>query len=249
MSTYGIPNQLYKDAAKQAYSADPVVELGDGFALNPALSNDTLKFWVSGSSGVAKCLVGIRGTQVTDWRDLSADEFIAGGKLEESVRAKYDMERLEYAKKVMPNTDFYGAGHSLGGALLDLYISKGYLIGGRSYNGALQLGQEEATNTRLYNSQDALYNLSKPFLKQTPIVTHTDNLVNKLDGIPWWMPGKGILQLGAYAIDTAYNRSPQILGAHNIGTISGAGKPGRAPEHMSRGDYYQAGINRHFRYV
>jgi len=236
MSTYGIRNELYKDAAEQAYSLDPQKDLGDGFLLDEALSTPTLKFWkqtgssaeqVQSTTEPGKVLVGIRGTQVTDWRDLSADSDIAIGKLDTSVRSRQDFIDMERAKAALSMFPFYGAGHSLGGALLDLFIRRGYIIGGRSYNGALELGKEEQTNHRIYNTQDALYNLSQPFLKQTPETYSTNNLFNTAKDAS----GLGSLfkyTIGGpttYLIDTIRNQAPQILGAHNIKTV-GSGMHG-----------------------
>lgn len=154
-----IDRVLFKDAAEEAYSTSPKNALGD---FHLVYSTPTLKFWQKSDL----MLVGIRGTK--DAADLVADGMIAVGALEKSPRFQEDLKTMEHVKRSYQNVTFYGAGHSLGAAILDLFIKKGFIKEGVSYNGALQIGQEEAGNTRVYNTGDALYQLSRPFLHQTP---------------------------------------------------------------------------------
>jgi hypothetical protein len=174
MSGYGKPegNSIFKRAADEAYSSNPVQDL-DGFHL--FASSPTLKFWKKDDD----VIVGIRGTK--DFRDVKADAAIALGTLEHSQRFKSDLEFMMQVRSQYPGETFYGAGHSLGAAILDLFISKNLIKSGKSINGALQLGKEEAANERIYNSGDALYTLSKPFLKQEPLVEQREqSLLAKL---------------------------------------------------------------------
>ena len=154
-----IDRALFKDAAEQAYESLPSRTLGD---FHLVYTTPTLKFWQKNDL----MLVGIRGTK--DGGDVIADGAIAVGRLDQSPRFKKDLEIMKHVKASYPTLTFYGAGHSLGAAILDLFISMGFIKEGVSYNGALQLGKEEAANTRVYNKGDALYVLSNPFLKQAP---------------------------------------------------------------------------------
>ena len=163
MSGSGKPegNAIYKRVAEEAYKSDPAKEV-DGFTL--IASSPTLKFYAKGSD----VLVGIRGTQ--DFADAKADAAITIGALDNTQRFKTDLAFMEKVKSENPDKVFYGAAHSLGGAILDLFISRGLIQSGKSINAALQLGKEETANERIYNSGDALYKLSRPFLKQSPLV-------------------------------------------------------------------------------
>lgn len=218
MSTYGISNDLFLKAAQATYSLDPSSpeNLGDGFAILSQLSTPTLKFYYSpGNPG--KVLVGIRGTKKTDQNDIDADILIARGMLETSVRARRDIEQLQKAKSMIGTTiPFYGAGHSLGGALLDLFMKEGFFVGGRSYNGALEVGKEQEGNRRIYNAQDPLLSVFGPFLKQAPEIYKSDNLYNQAKDAS----GLGDLfkfTLGGpitYTIDTI--RDNKVFSAHDI---------------------------------
>jgi len=148
--------QAFKDAADEAYSKNPKSEISDGLKL--IFATPTLKFWRRGNT----VMVGIRGTQ--DARDLVADARIALGLLQYSSRFKEDLKILNEVQGAYRDDIFYGSGHSLGAAILDLFISRKLIYKGVSYNGALQLGKEETANQRVYASGDALGLLSRPFL-------------------------------------------------------------------------------------
>jgi hypothetical protein len=165
-------NAVFKRIAEEAYKSDPAQEV-NGFKL--IASSPTLKFYADGPD----VIVGIRGTQ--DFTDAKADAAIVVGDLENSQRFKTDLAFFQKVKADNPDKVFYGAGHSLGGAILDVFISKGLIRSGKSINAALQLGKEETANERIYNRGDALYMLSKPFLKQSPLVeTRTKSVLAHL---------------------------------------------------------------------
>ena len=165
MQGIGMPegNSIFKRAADEAYKSNPSRNL-DGYEL--FASSPTLKFWKKGN----EVIVGIRGTVLTDFQDIKADASIAAGRLEWSNRFKKDLAYMMSIRSQYPGEIFYGAGHSLGGAILDLFISKNLIRSGKSINAATQLGKDESKNERIYNSGDALYALSKPFLKDAPVV-------------------------------------------------------------------------------
>jgi hypothetical protein len=176
MSGSGKPEgtAIFKRVSEEAYKPDPAREV-EGFKL--FTSTPTLKFYENGPD----VLVGIRGTK--DFADAKADAAIPFGALENTQRFKADLATLQQVKAAHPDKTFYGAGHSLGAAILDLFISKGLIQSGKSFNGALQLGKEQSANERTYNSGDPLYMLSKPFLKQAPQVqTKAPSLLGRLSG-------------------------------------------------------------------
>jgi len=166
---------IFRRIADEAYKSNPAQEI-DGFKL--IASSPTLKFYVNGSD----VIVGIRGTQ--DFTDAKADAAIVVGALENSQRFKTDLAFMQKIVSENPGKTFYGAGHSLGGAILDLFISKRLIKSGKSFNAALQLGKEETANQRIYNSGDALYKLSRPFLKQQlQVETRTPSALARLSGL------------------------------------------------------------------
>jgi hypothetical protein len=148
--------QAFKDASDEAYSKDPKSEISD--SLNLVFSSPTIKAWKRDNT----VLVGIRGTQ--DARDIVADGAIALGRLDQSARFQGDLSILNQLTSTYAGDVFYGAGHSLGAAILDLMISRKLIYKGVSYNGALQLGREETANQRVYAKNDVLGYLSRPFL-------------------------------------------------------------------------------------
>jgi hypothetical protein len=117
----------------------------------------TLKFYRGKDNTI---IVGIRGT--ADSRDVKADAMLGLNKLEDSARFKEDLRTLEAFQKehTAGEYDFYGVGHSLGGAILDLFLTKGMIKSGISYNPAIQpldILRKDIPNHRIYFVDDALY--------------------------------------------------------------------------------------------
>jgi hypothetical protein len=187
--------QLYKDAAQYAYSPDPPGELGDGFGRYTF--SPTLKFWSKGNV----MLVGIRGTADKD--DLFADLMIGSGNLEYTRRFRTDELFMKQVQASFVGTDrtqpvtYYGAGHSLGGAILDLFIQKGYISSGVSYNGALQIGKEQILNRRVYATGDPLYMLSRSFLSQDLELREKEDPKPLYEPINYLLHQHGISDIGA----------------------------------------------------
>lgn len=155
---------------KEAYSKKAPAEVDE---LQLIDETPTLKFYMDPKDNTI--VVGIRGTVPTDSADVKADAMIAIGSLEKSARYKKDLQKIiEFQKRYPPSVyDYYGVGHSLGGAILDSFIEHGYLISGLSYNPAVQLKHvlnENLANERIYAENDPLYNTYKNFLKKTPEV-------------------------------------------------------------------------------
>lgn len=163
--------------AKAAYDSNPPQEIS-GYKL--VESTPTLKFYLYGRDIV----VGVRGTQ--DGEDIKADGLIGVGRLEHSARFLSDIATLERFQEKYPISQYtyYGAGHSLGGAIIDLFLSRGLIQSGRSYNPAIQNENRDTNNQRVYNDSDALYKImgkkdSKAEVR-TPQKSFWKQLVSKL---------------------------------------------------------------------
>lgn len=140
--------------AKATYSKSPPQLIG-GFAL--VVSTPTLKVYKAETTLV----VAIRGTQPSDADDLKADASIPLNRLETTQRYQRDMTTLLGVMKTYPppEYEYYGVGHSLGGAILDSFVRDGWIKNGVSYNPAIQprdIGKTTA-NQRIYQSGDPLY--------------------------------------------------------------------------------------------
>jgi len=142
--------------AKASYEKNPPREIG-GFVLDQ--SYPTLKFYKDEASKTI--IVAIRGTNATDTEDLKADASIAINGLENSRRFKKDLDILRsYQYNNSPNKyDYYGVGHSLGGAVMDGFLDMNLLKSGISYNPALQPKNFGKNNRdqRIYADDDLLY--------------------------------------------------------------------------------------------
>jgi len=152
--------------AKAAYS-ETAPSMIKGWTL--VSKTPTLKFYKSGNTIV----VAIRGTKPTDKRDIEADAKIALNQLETTPRYRTDLSTLLAFQKQYPPSQFeyYGVGHSLGGAILDAFIKDGWLRTGLSYNPAIQPKNLDAPipNQRIYQSGDPLYQIFGRFSKDAEV--------------------------------------------------------------------------------
>jgi hypothetical protein len=147
------------EMGQESYKGDPR-DLVEGYTLVKA--TPTLKFYKSNTSNTI--VVAIRGTKPTDVEDIKADSLIPINLLETSNRYRKDEADLKLFQSQYPPTkyDYYGVGHSLGGAILDAFLRGGYLKMGVSYNPAIQLkdlSNRSIRNHRIYSEGDALYKL------------------------------------------------------------------------------------------
>jgi hypothetical protein len=160
-------NNTLQQVAQQAYKSPPQSQIGEYKLVS---HTPTIKFYMSGNT----VLVGIRGSKTqADWTD--ANSRIPINQLEASDRFKGDLQTLKefQSRYPMSQFDYYGAGHSLGGAILDEFLSLGLLKSGLSYNPAVQpknFSNTNIQNERIYAENDPLYNLAKPFLSKAPEV-------------------------------------------------------------------------------
>jgi hypothetical protein len=184
--------------AKAAYSRTPPGNI-DGFTLFD--STPTLKFYKRGNVVVA----AIRGTEPSDMEDLKADGMIGLGILEKSSRFLRDLQKLRQVQVDTPPSSFewYGVGHSLGGAILDEFLKRKLLRDGLSYNPAVQPGDFTAglPNQRVYAQGDPLYEVLGKHVpgvevRQTKRPSLLKRLVYKVPYV-----GKVLESLDAHALD------------------------------------------------
>lgn len=145
---------LLQQMAKAAYSDSPP-RLIAGWTLIDM--SPTLKFYKNDKTIV----VAIRGTKPTDRKDVEADASIAVNRLEKTPRYQGDLSKLLSVMKRFPTSmyEYYGVGHSLGGAILDAFLKDGWLKSGLSYNPAVQPKNITSSlpNQRIYQEGDPLY--------------------------------------------------------------------------------------------
>ena len=161
---------ILQAAAQQAYRMPTHEQIGSYKLVE---QTPTLRFYVDDAAKTV--VVGIRGTQKTDINDLAADVSLALGNLEQSTRFKNDLAALKSFQARYPPSewDYYGSGHSLGGAILDSFLDLHLLKSGLSYNAAVQpqhLRDASLPIDRIYAENDPLYALAKPFLAREPEV-------------------------------------------------------------------------------
>jgi len=153
---------ILQQIAKAAYSTSPPPQIGPFKLLG---STPTLKFYglvhPSNPRDIDTIVVGIRGTKTTDKQDLWADAQLALGRLEGTPRWKKDLADFNsfVGRQEDPDgIDIYGAAHSLGGSILDMFLKKNLIQQGVSYNPAIQLGdaQKDLNNRRIYQDGDPL---------------------------------------------------------------------------------------------
>ena len=152
---------ILQQIAKAAYSTSPPADIGP-FKLRSY--TPTLKFYVLPDEDrrfTDTVVVGIRGTNTSDKQDIYADAKLGLGQLEDTPRWKKDLADFNSFMSRIPNkadVDVYGVGHSLGGAVLDMFLKKGLIRQGVSYNPAISLGdaQKDIPNRRIYQDGDPL---------------------------------------------------------------------------------------------
>jgi hypothetical protein len=159
---------ILQQISESAYSDNPASQIGN-FKLFK--HTKTLKFYIDENDKTI--IVGIRGTKPTDFGDIKADLSIPFGRLNKSNRFQEDLDVLKNVQSQYPPSvyDYYGTGHSLGGALLDEFLEMGLLKSGRSYNPAVQpkhfKDQEfQPENERVYAENDPLLALGKEFIPE-----------------------------------------------------------------------------------
>ena len=131
--------------------------------------NDWIKIYGRGSEMV----VATRGSQSSeDWTD--ANRRIPFNQLESSAVYQRDEDFIKRFKLEHPEyTKYYGVGHSLSGAINDIYLRKGIISEAVSFNPAVEtqyFNKDVPNHRRIYMSDDPLYNLMGRRLNQRPEV-------------------------------------------------------------------------------
>jgi hypothetical protein len=182
----------------------------------------TLKFYVDPYTPV-RYLVSVRGTQAFGdygYGDLQADKQIAFGRLEMSARYQQDVEDMRRVLGDRPQgSKVYCTGHSLGGAICDLFLKQGLADGAVTYNPAMQLNAQEPRNHRVYNEHDPLYLLGIPHFNTPPEVKKDDVTATAYND---------------YARQSVPYMMYDELRAHGLAGLSGSGK--QMAEKMTGGE-------------
>lgn len=151
------PRTELQPIASASYNPPPPPTIGN---LKLLYGTGTLVFYFGEPNTI---VVGIRGTVPSDTGDLKADASIVVGQLRSSQRFKQDLAALQQFQLKYPPSqyDYYGVGHSLGGAILDEFLKMKLLKRGVSYNPAVQPQTlfSKTDNERVYEKGDPLYQL------------------------------------------------------------------------------------------
>lgn len=167
------PNEATSyDLAKEAYEVKPPFSV-DNFRLY--FNSPTMRAWVNENTKTV--VVAVRGTKLTDWKDLSADASLAFNRLTTTDRYKLDKSHLEAIMSALPPNEweYYLTGHSLGGAIINQFKRDFPQIkSATEYNGAFSpwdlVKQDNESIKRIYASNDPLYRLGGRFFRNSTVV-------------------------------------------------------------------------------
>jgi hypothetical protein len=153
-----------KKIAQEAYRDAPQSKIGE-FEL--VKSTPTIKAYKNGKT----VIVGIRGTKNFD--DWIANAATPIDMLSKTKRVETDRDIIKELRSLYPDHVFHGAAHSLGGAVLDVFLGEKLLDAGESYNPSVNPFFQPDSNERTYNEGDPLLILTKPILSQDPRILQT----------------------------------------------------------------------------
>jgi len=148
-------NKLLQQIAEDSYNKSTKQFIGEYVNI---FKNDTLNIYLN--KYLKTIVIGVRGT--ASGGDALADLKIANGSLNTSTRYKNDLKNIKNIQNIYSpkNYKYFGSGHSLAGAILDLLLKGGYIQQAVSYNPAVEKAEMgNSNNLRIYNDDDALYNL------------------------------------------------------------------------------------------
>lgn len=152
-----IQKNLLQQMAQSAYPGKTKLNIGD---YKLVFSTPTLKFYMNNKKEI---VVSIRGTKIPETADIEADGLALIGNLKSSGRYKKDLETLENFQKKFPKSEYHyiGVAHSLGAAILDLFIRAGLLRNGLSYNGLVEPHELKGNQRhyRIYHKEDPIYKI------------------------------------------------------------------------------------------
>ena len=207
-----IPDRnILQQLATQSYKDVPASRVGQ---LELIRATPTLKFYRDSGNTI---VVAIRGTKTTaDWTD--ANSRIAIGQLENSDRYKTDLNTIQQFQTQYPPSayDYYGVGHSLGGAILDLFLKRGFIKNGVSYNPAVQPQDFQNTtlpNERIYSESDPLYALMGRNLAKKPETRAPRKR-------SWWEKAASYIPYAGTAV-----KGYDLLQSHMLDQFQGGAKP------------------------
>jgi len=211
---------ILQQIAKASYSNSPPQSIGPF-----QLSNytPTLKFYIlkdpSDPREIDTVVVGIRGTNTSDKQDIYADAKLGLGQLEDTPRWKKDFADFTKYMSRFKNgdVDVYGVGHSLGGAVLDMFLKKGFIRQGVSYNPAISLGDadKDIPNRRIYQEGDpllAIMGRSAKNVEVRPKKQKKENIISR--AARYFIPYYGVYKTGKDALD-----------AHALDNFNGGSRP------------------------
>ena len=222
---------ILQQIAKAAYSTSPPADIGP-FKLRSY--TPTLKFYVLPDEDrrfTDTVVVGIRGTNTSDKQDIYADAKLGLGQLEDTPRWKKDLADFNSFMSRIPNkadVDVYGVGHSLGGAVLDMFLKKGLIQQGVSYNPAISLGdaQKDIPNRRIYQDGDpllAIMGRSAKNVEIRPKKVKQQSVGRKIaNAFSYFIPYVGLITKGMDTLD-AHALDNFIGGTHRTSVIKKLG--------------------------
>lgn len=140
--------------AQAAYATTAPAQIG---SYRLVKDTPTMKFYRSGN----QVIIGVRGT--SDARDVASWSLVATSSIRSGARFHADAEVLKDFKNdnALEDLQYYAVGHSLGGAIIDVFLRNGDIIAAISFNPAIQLNDLRANlhNKRIYHKDDPLYML------------------------------------------------------------------------------------------
>ena len=108
-------------------------------------------------------IVGVRGTIPTYSEEVSADLTIPFNGIPSTMRFRRDKATMQQFQQEYPTSqyNYFGVGHSLGGAVIDTMLRQGFIKEAVSYNPAIQYSDINGglPNRRIYYGSDPLYRL------------------------------------------------------------------------------------------
>ncbi len=191
--------------AKGAYGSPPS-QVGN-FRLLKFLPAQAVAFYEDDEGTIVMAIAGTQSASeaVTEWWRVPTNQ-IEGGE-----RYKQAESALRQARRDYPDTlEWYGVGHSLGGAIIDSLIERGLLDAGHSFNPAIQTKHlREEGNTREFQEGDILGQLAKPFAKNISYRRNPSGWASRI----------------AQSFNPAF-RLWDALNAHDINNFAGGGLGG-----------------------
>jgi len=128
-------------------------------------------------------IVSVRGTRLSDSKDIIADSQIVLGRLKETDRYKNDLLTVTSFKESEKAHDlkgftWIGTGHSLGGAIIDEFLKLNLIKEAVTFNPAVSREfYKSVLNRRIYMSRDVLYLTFGRLTKRHEVIKVPKNLV------------------------------------------------------------------------